>query len=120
MPIPLIEHMEGCTPLSPCVSCEAAAFLKGKLSAEDLNKLITILRKKPTHPTIALDAPIMELGLSSRTQNCLKNDNCHTVGDVVKLTERELLRIPNLGRGSLKELKEALASRGRALGSTSD
>ena len=54
-----------------------------------------------------------KLELSLRIRNALRNDwRAVTLGDVVKLTEGELLRTPNFGRKSLAELKEALASLG--------
>jgi DNA-directed RNA polymerase alpha subunit len=53
-----------------------------------------------------------KLELSVRISNALRNDGAVTLGDVVKLTEGELLRMPNFGRKSLAELKEALASLG--------
>ena len=39
----LIDHLSGCTPLSPCASCEGARFLRGKLSEEDFNTLVQMV-----------------------------------------------------------------------------
>jgi len=50
-----------------------------------------------------------EFEFSSRTKQCLIADNYVTIGDLVKTTESELLRIPNLGRKSINEVKEKLA-----------
>jgi DNA-directed RNA polymerase subunit alpha len=54
--------------------------------------------------------------LSTRTRNCLKCENIIYVGDLVQKTEAEMLRIPNLGRKSLRELKEMLAQMGLHFG----
>jgi hypothetical protein len=51
-----------------------------------------------------------DLEFSIRTNECLKRDGIVYVGDLVLKTEAELLRVPNFGRRSLNEVKEALAS----------
>lgn len=61
--------------------------------------------------------PIDALDLSVRSTNCLKAENILVVADLVRRTELELLRTPNLGRKSLQEIKAALAARGLVLGS---
>ncbi|MEK7769226.1 MAG: DNA-directed RNA polymerase subunit alpha C-terminal domain-containing protein, partial [Pseudomonadota bacterium] len=48
--------------------------------------------------------------------NCLKAENIYYIGDLIQRTETELLRTPNLGRKSLNEIKEVLASHGLTLG----
>ena len=48
--------------------------------------------------------------------NCLKAENIHYIGDLVSRMESDLLRTPNLGKKSLNEIKEVLASRGLSLG----
>ena len=48
--------------------------------------------------------------------NCLKAENIYYIGDLIQRTENELLKTPNLGRKSLNEIKEVLASRGLTLG----
>ena len=60
--------------------------------------------------------PVDELELTVRSANCLKADNIYYIGDVIQRTENELLKTPNLGRKSLNEIKEVLASRGLTLG----
>jgi DNA-directed RNA polymerase subunit alpha len=60
--------------------------------------------------------PISELGLSARAQNCLIGQNIHTVGDLVAMTEEDLLAVRNFGQTSLKEVEERLAQMGLALG----
>ena len=60
--------------------------------------------------------PVDELELTVRSANCLKAENIYYIGDVIQRTENELLKTPNLGRKSLNEIKEVLASRGLTLG----
>jgi DNA-directed RNA polymerase subunit alpha len=61
--------------------------------------------------------PVDELELTVRSANCLKAENIYYIGDLIQRTETELLKTPNLGRKSLNEIKEVLASRGLTLGS---
>ncbi|MGA7950366.1 MAG: DNA-directed RNA polymerase subunit alpha [Thiobacillaceae bacterium] len=60
--------------------------------------------------------PVDDLELTVRSANCLKAENIYYIGDLIQRTETELLKTPNLGRKSLNEIKEVLASRGLALG----
>ena len=64
----------------------------------------------------ALIRPVDDLELTVRSANCLKAENIYYIGDLIQRTEVELLKTPNLGRKSLTEIKEVLASRGLALG----
>lgn len=57
-----------------------------------------------------------ELNLTVRTGNCLMAEDIYTLDELCKYTERDLLRIPNMGRKSVNEIREALALRGRVLG----
>jgi DNA-directed RNA polymerase subunit alpha len=64
------------------------------------------------------DMPSMlveELELTVRTSNCLKEAKIFTIGQLQQWTENELLRLPNLGRKSLKEVIEQLQARGLKL-----
>jgi DNA-directed RNA polymerase alpha subunit len=58
---------------------------------------------------------IDELELTVRTSNCLKEAKIHTVGQLEQWTRDELLRLPNLGRKSLKEVEEQLEKMGLKL-----
>jgi len=58
------------------------------------------------------DMPIEVLDLSSRTYNCLKRSQITTVGQLLQMSEDELLGLRNFGQKSLQELHEKLASRG--------
>ncbi|OYU98565.1 MAG: DNA-directed RNA polymerase subunit alpha, partial [Burkholderiales bacterium PBB5] len=72
-------------------------------------------RQKDNHDPILL-RPVDELELTVRSANCLKAENIYYIGDLIQRTETELLKTPNLGRKSLNEIKEVLASRGLTLG----
>ncbi|MBL4647881.1 MAG: DNA-directed RNA polymerase subunit alpha [Gammaproteobacteria bacterium] len=60
--------------------------------------------------------PIDNLDLTVRSTNCLKAENIYLIGDLIQKHEIELLKTPNLGKKSLTEIKEVLASRELALG----
>ena len=60
--------------------------------------------------------PIDDLELTVRSANCLKAESIYYIGDLVQRTEVELLKTPNLGKKSLTEIKEVLATRGLSLG----
>ena len=60
--------------------------------------------------------PVDDLELTVRSANCLKAENIYYIGDLIQRTETELLKTPNLGRKSLNEIKEVLASRGLVAG----
>jgi DNA-directed RNA polymerase subunit alpha len=57
-----------------------------------------------------------DLELTVRSANCLKAENLFYIGDLVQKTENELLKTPNLGKKSLTEIKDVLASRSLSLG----
>lgn len=58
--------------------------------------------------TISIEAA----GFSTRTKNALLNLNLKTLGDVVDMTDVEMLRTPNFGKKSLKDMKDVLAKHG--------
>ena len=60
--------------------------------------------------------PVDDLELTVRSANCLKAENINYIGDLIQRSENELLKTPYLGRKSLNEIKEVLASRGLTLG----
>jgi len=60
--------------------------------------------------------PVDDLELTVRSANCLKAENIYYIGDLIQRSETELLKTPNLGRKSLNEIKEVLATRGLTLG----
>jgi len=60
--------------------------------------------------------PVDDLELTVRSANCLKAENIYYIGDLIQRTEVELLKTPNLGKKSLTEIKDVLASHGLTLG----
>ena len=60
--------------------------------------------------------PVDDLELTVRSANCLKAENIYFIGDLVQKSENELLKTPNLGKKSLTEIKDVLASRSLSLG----
>jgi DNA-directed RNA polymerase subunit alpha len=60
--------------------------------------------------------PVDDLELTVRSANCLKAENIYYIGDLIRRTEVELLKTPNLGKKSLTEIKDVLALRGLSLG----
>lgn len=60
--------------------------------------------------------PVDDLELTVRSANCLKAENIYYIGDLIQRTEVELLKTPNLGKKSLTEIKDILATRGLSLG----
>jgi len=63
-----------------------------------------------------LEIPITDFELSVRSRNCLKKMNLVTLGDLLKITEAELLSYKNFGETSLVEIKKILESKGLSLG----
>jgi DNA-directed RNA polymerase subunit alpha len=63
-----------------------------------------------------LSRSIDELDLSVRSANCLKNANIHTLRDLVRRSEKEMLETKNFGRKSLEEIEEILSKLGLSFG----
>ena len=74
--------------------------------------------EQPKAPQVdpVLLRPVDDLELTVRSANCLKAENIYYIGDLIQRSESELLRTPNLGRKSLNEIKEVLATHGLSLG----
>ena len=88
--------------LAPFVDLESEAEAKPEKIEEDVDPVL--LR------------PVDDLELTVRSANCLKAENIYYIGDLIQRTEVELLKTPNLGKKSLTEIKDILASRGLSLG----
>ncbi|MGD0786241.1 MAG: DNA-directed RNA polymerase subunit alpha [Sedimentisphaerales bacterium] len=65
-----------------------------------------------------LKMPIQELDLSVRASNCLEASHIDTVGQLVKMTEADLLKLRSFGKTSLREIVRKLADIGLSLGMT--
>jgi DNA-directed RNA polymerase subunit alpha len=63
-----------------------------------------------------LDTPVTDFELSVRARNCLKKMNIRTLGDLLRVTEAELMGYKNFGEASLLEIKAMLTSKGLRLG----
>ena len=108
------------------ISAEEAVRASAKILVEQLVVFAQLeggellIDAPPTRGGAAFDPillrPVDELELTVRSANCLKAENIYYIGDLIQRTENELLKTPNLGRKSLNEIKEVLASRGLTLG----
>ena len=97
----------------------AAGILKDQLTIfVDLDVRPEPVAAKSSGPTIEpiLLRPVDDLELTVRSANCLKAENIFLIGDLIQRTEVELLKTPNLGKKSLTEIKDVLATRGLSLG----
>jgi DNA-directed RNA polymerase subunit alpha len=101
---------------------KAAAILRDQLSSfvalEGSMPLESGEELSPVQPPIdpILLRPVDDLELTVRSANCLKAENIYLIGDLIQRTEVELLKTPNLGKKSLTEIKDVLATRGLSLG----
>jgi DNA-directed RNA polymerase subunit alpha len=84
-------------------------------SLEGMAEPVSAQRTSPSVDPILL-RPVDDLELTVRSANCLKAENIYYIGDLIQRTENDLLKTPNLGRKSLNEIKEVLATRGLTLG----
>ncbi len=96
----------------------AATILQDQLSV-----FVDLQGKEEAQPVAAevdidpvLLRPVDDLELTVRSANCLKAESIYFIGDLIQRTEVELLKTPNLGKKSLTEIKDVLASRGLSLG----
>ena len=96
----------------------AGAILQNQLSI--FTDLTRVQEQQHEEEEVLIDPimlrPVDELELTVRSANCLKAENANYIGDLVQKTEVELLRTPNLGKKSLNEIKEILASHSLSLG----
>ncbi len=97
---------------------QAARILKNQLTV-----FIDLESPEQEEPTTLADEidpillrPVDDLELTVRSANCLKAENIYYIGDLIQRTEVELLKTPNLGKKSLTEIKDVLASHGLSLG----
>jgi DNA-directed RNA polymerase subunit alpha len=96
----------------------AATILQGQLSVlvnlEGSSEPETVVEEVDIDPVLL--RPVDELELTVRSANCLKAEKIYYIGDLIQKTEQELLKTPNLGKKSLTEIKDVLASHGLSLG----
>jgi len=60
-------------------------------------------------------APVQSLGLRKRSENVVRRNGCVTVGDVARLSEREILAFPNAGAATVADIRQALKAVGVSL-----
>ena len=96
----------------------AARILIDQLSifADLQGTTVEVIEERAPQVDPILLRPVDDLELTVRSANCLKAENIYYIGDLIQRTETELLKTPNLGRKSLNEIKEVLASKGLTLG----
>jgi DNA-directed RNA polymerase subunit alpha len=117
----LVMHIETNGVISP----EDAIRQSAHLLVDQMSVFGSLVESNPAKPGGKKDGPAIDpillrpvddLELTVRSANCLKAENIYYIGDLIQRTENELLKTPNLGRKSLNEIKEVLASRGLSLG----
>ena len=102
------------------ITAEEAIRQSARILVDQLNVFVALEdtgesgAAEPEAPAVdpILLRPVDDLELTVRSANCLKAENINYIGDLIQRTENELLKTPNLGRKSLNEIKEVLASRG--------
>ena len=115
----LIIELETNGTIEPDAAIRAAATIL----QEQLSSFVDLKGKEEQAPEAEepeidpiLLRPVDDLELTVRSANCLKAENIYYIGDLIQRTEVELLKTPNLGKKSLTEIKDVLASRGLSLG----
>jgi DNA-directed RNA polymerase subunit alpha len=105
------------------MDCEAAVKLAANILADQLSVFVDFkarqtveVEEKEQEIDPVLLRPIDDLELTVRSANCLKAESILYIGDLVQRTEVELLKTPNLGKKSLTEIKDVLASHDLSLG----
>ena len=96
----------------------AATILQHQLAVfVDLEDAADQAKEEAKEPEIdpVLLRPVDDLELTVRSANCLKAEQIYYIGDLIQRTEVELLKTPNLGKKSLTEIKDVLASKGLSL-----
>ena len=119
----LIVELETDGTLNPKMAIEhSATILQQQLASfVDLDAIAEQEAKKDQNDfDPLLMRSIEELELTVRSTNCLKAESIFLIGDLIQRSEFDLLKTPNLGKKSLNEIKDVLASKGFALGTTVD
>ena len=88
--------------------------------SETIRNMDILVKTEDDKQQQILKMAIEEMDLSVRSYNCLKRANIHTVGDLAKKTEDDMLKVRNLGRKSLEEVIHKLDSYGLALKTQED
>ncbi len=93
----------------------ANLFLKDVRASKDM-----VIEEDPDRDLIKrralMDTPVTDFELSVRARTCLKKMNIRSLGDLLKITEAELMSYKNFGESSLEEIKKMLDARNLRLG----
>jgi len=115
----LLIELETDGTLDPKMAIEhSATILQQQLAAfVDLDAIAEQEAKKEQNDfDPLLLRSIEELELTVRSTNCLKAESIFLIGDLIHKTEFDLLKTPNLGKKSLNEIKDVLASKDLSFG----
>jgi DNA-directed RNA polymerase subunit alpha len=93
----------------------ARLFLKDAQASGDMFYDEDAQRKRDRASQV-LNVPVSDFELSVRSRNCLQKMGIHTLGDLARCTEQDLLASKNFGETSLVEIRDMLASKGLSLG----
>src|SRR5690554_2853347 len=112
------------------IAPDEAVSLAARIMSEHLKLFIALtdtsadveimVEKEEEEKDRLLELPIEELDLSVRSYNCLKRAGINTIEDLVRKTEEDMLKIRNLGKKSLAEIKEKLGNFGLSLRSADE
>jgi DNA-directed RNA polymerase subunit alpha len=110
-------HTDGTLDPEEAIRLSATILQKQLQSFVDL-KFEEQMNQKKEEPEFdpVLLRSVDDLELTVRSANCLKAENIFYIGDLVQKAEVDLLKTPNLGKKSLTEIKDILASRSLSLG----
>ncbi len=107
------------------ITASEAISLAAKILTEHLEMFVNLtdeaknaeimVEKEETHKEKMLEMTIEELDLSVRSYNCLKRAGINTVQELTDRSEADMMKVRNLGRKSLEEVKEKLAGLGLSL-----
>ena len=87
---------------------------------ENMSSGNVFVKKQETEEKKVLEISIDDLELTVRSYNCLKKAQIHKVSELVKMTEEEIMKLPNLGKRSLEEIINKLDELGLSLKSSED
>ena len=88
--------------------------------AENVGGLEMMVEKEAEQKVKVLEMTIDELDLSVRSYNCLKRAGINTVDELIQRDEVDMMKVRNLGRKSLDEVRQRLASLGLSLNKSED
>ena len=97
----------------------AGLYMKDVKASKDMLYDEEIAREGARRDAL-MDTPVTDFELSVRARNCLKKMAIRTLGDLLRISEAELLSYKNFGETSLVEIKNMLSAKGLRLGQQLD